>query len=246
MGNLAVKCENRYQEKKAESKCSLRGTADVRLVKSDGDGDESRHFERSVLAAEVMLQFPDYVVVQWCPKKNVNLGRKGQLRVLQRHEVLGPGRIYILYPIPADFVKNNATRRSRRMQVAKDRLSMLLQRAELQPTAKASLKIAGEEVQSENGRSNDVTAKKSTLLIGLRDQRQNSYGNPQRKDGLPDPTFDLSSWFGQLNDSSWRPVLMSIPESPVGFHSRNSSRPDKPMTPVAFRIVSDREKFAGR
>jgi hypothetical protein len=178
MGNLAVKCENRYQEKKEESKWSFRGTPDVRLVRSDGG--EIEDYQRPVLAVEVMLQFPDYVVVQWCPKKNVNLGKRGQLRVLQRHEVLSPGRIYILFPIPADLVKNNVTRRSRRMQVAKDRLSMLLQRAESGPTS--NIKAEGDEKQNENGKSDHADAKQSNLYEGYEDQRQqNTFGNHKER-----------------------------------------------------------------
>ncbi|CAM6099706.1 unnamed protein product [Calypogeia fissa] len=263
MGNLAVKCETQWQERKVVTSCVGGETVDVRVMKADGSGVEE--FDGPVVAAEVMYQFPDYVVVQWCRKRYTKLGKRGQLRVLQRHEVLTPGEIYILFPIPVEVVKSNmitTARRSRRMQAAKDRLSMLLQRSGMETsTSDEALQeeqqsFRGDEKTSNNddGRSEEVeeghpppfpgfkvggwksssssrdetNEEKETFGTGEEDEQEDEENIMSRK-----PDLFISPIFPS---SSWRPALLSIPESPIGFHSR----PGSPMTPIAFRLMGSR------
>lgn len=198
----------------------------MRVMKPDG---EFQQFEFPCVAAEVMVAHPGHLVVHCTPVDKNTIGQRTKITIMVPEQPLMPGQPYMLYPIPDHYKKSLARSKSfsklkskfesnsaptaitpaEKRQGRRKALKMIFTRLNL-ATFVAST-ISG---HSEGESSQSHQSPQSPQEAVQEEEIEEENGKKAMTVQLPNPA-DLNY--------AWRPILSTIPESPLGFHSQPQS-----------------------
>ncbi|CAM6085653.1 unnamed protein product [Calypogeia fissa] len=204
------------------------GGSVVRVMKTDGEFSE---FDFPCIAAEVMVQHPGHIVVHCTAVNKNNLGQRTKITIVLPDKPLLPGQPYMLYPIPDQYKKSLGRSKSFSMlktkfesttlppvspaekrQGRRKALKLILTRLNLATYVASNINESSSEVEQKSGPVQQPPKEQEREEREIVDEE--SEDKMDLTVALPNPV-DLNF--------TWRPILSTIPESPLGFHSRPES-----------------------
>ncbi|KAL3676066.1 hypothetical protein R1sor_026014 [Riccia sorocarpa] len=170
-------------------------------------------YDFPVVTAEVMLKYPDHLVVH-CPRTASNEEQK--FNIMLPDQPLLPGQPYMLYRIPEKHKEKLAESKSFSMVKRQIEATSRGEVASAAPEKKKGRRYALKLMVT---RLHLVTLAASKLGIKVEGEeqeqrkllRESGEQHEQKRKTPPQPL--------EMPCHHWRPNLASIPESPLGFHS---------------------------